>query len=143
MRQLLERLWKDLWDFKIAILVLVLYNVAARSLFHAFCPLLILTGFPCAGCGMTRAVFYILTARVSRGMKLNPAAPLWILFLFWFFFNRYVRGVYRKSTPFWLGLVCVATLAVYGYRMLCFFPGDPPMVYYSSNLMRKIITYVF
>ena len=139
MRRLWEILRKDLRDFKAAIFALVLYNVLARSLFHAFCPQLILTGFPCAGCGMTRAVFYILTGQFSRGMNLNPAAPLWILFLFWFFFNRYARGVYSKSTPFWLGVVCVVTLAVYGYRMLYCFPGEPPMVYYRNNMMRKFL----
>lgn len=46
MRRLWERLRKDLRDFKTAIFALVLYNVLARSLFHAFCPQLILTGFP-------------------------------------------------------------------------------------------------
>ena len=139
MRQFYGRLRKDLRDYKAAILVLILYNVLARSLFHAFCPQLILTGFPCAGCGMTRAVYCILTGQFSRAMKLNPAAPLWILFLFWFFYNRYVKGVYAKSTPFFLGLVCAATLAVYGYRMLYCFPGEPPLVYYRNNIMRKII----
>lgn len=96
MRQCCERLWKDLRDYRAAIVVFILYNVLARSLFHAFCPQLILTGFPCAGCGMTRAVFCFLTGQFSRAMKLNPAAPLWILFLSWFFYNRYARGVYHK-----------------------------------------------
>ena len=135
-----ERIWKDIKRFRIAILLLIFYNVSARIMFHAFCPQLILTGFPCAGCGMTRAVLYILTGRFARGMQLNPAAPLWIIFLCWFFANRYLKGVYRKSTTLWLGLVCVVTLAVYVYRMLHFFPGDPPMVYYRNNLLRRIIT---
>ena len=139
MKRLWERLIKDIRDFKIAIAAIILYNVLARSQFHAFCPQLILTGFPCAGCGMTRAVFYILTGQFARGLRLNPAAPLWILFLCWFFYNRYVRGVYQKGTRFWLGLVCVVTLAVYGYRMLYCFPGEPPMVYYRNNLLRKMI----
>ncbi len=137
MRQCCERLWKDLRDYRAAIVVFILYNVLARSLFHAFCPQLILTGFPCAGCGMTRAIFCFLTGQFSRAMKLNPAAPLWILFLSWFFYNRYARGVYHKSTPFWLGLVCAATLAVYVCRMLYCFPGEPPMVYYRNNMIRK------
>lgn len=138
-RIILERIWNDIKRFRAAILALFLYNVIARSVFHAFCPQLILTGFPCAGCGMTRAVFYILTGRFARGMHLNPAAPLWILFLVWFFGNRYIRGSHPKSTQLWLGLVCFATLAIYLYRMLNFFPGEPPLVYYRNNLLRRLL----
>ena len=136
-RTVLERIWRDLKNFRVAILALVLYNVLARGIFQAFCPQLILTGFPCAGCGMTRAVFCILTGSFERGMRLNPAAPLWILFLLWFFGNRYLKGVHPKSTMLWLALVCAATLGIYGYRMLHFFPGDPPLVYYRNNILRR------
>lgn len=135
----LERIWKDIKSLWIAILALLLYNVIARSVFHAFCPQLILTGVPCAGCGMTRAVFYILTGRFARGMQLNPAAPFWIVFLVWFLINRYLRGIRPKSTQLWLGIVCLATLVIYLYRMLNFFPGDPPLVYYSNNILRRLI----
>lgn len=135
---ILGRVWRDIKNFRAAILALVLYNAVVRSVFRAFCPQLILTGFPCAGCGMTRAVLYILTGRFARGMQLNPAAPLWILFLGCFFVNRYVRGVYAKHTKLWLGVVCAATLAVYLYRMLNHFPGAPPLVYYRNNILRRI-----
>lgn len=136
---IINRIWNDLKNFWVAILALFLYNIIIRSMFHAFCPQLILTGFPCAGCGMTRAVFCILTGQFVRGMQLNPAAPLWILFLAWFFGNRYLRGVCAKHTTLWLGLVCAATLGIYLYRMLHFFPGDPPMVYYKNNLLQKLL----
>lgn len=136
---IINRIWNDLKNFRAAILALLLYNIIIRSMFDAFCPQLILTGFPCAGCGMTRAVFCILTGQFVRGMQLNPAAPLWILFLGWFFANRYVRGVCAKHTTLWLGLVCAATLGIYLYRMLHFFPGDPPLVYYRNNILRKLL----
>ncbi|MDE5824557.1 MAG: DUF2752 domain-containing protein [Lachnospiraceae bacterium] len=134
----LERIWMDIKSFRVAILALILYNVLVRGVYHAFCPQLILTGFPCAGCGMTRAVFCILTGSFVRGMQLNPAAPLWILFLCWFFGNRYLRGVCPKRTTLWLALVCVITLGIYIYRMLHFFPGEPPMVYYGNNILRRV-----
>lgn len=63
----LGRIWKDIKNFRAAACFIAVYNVAARMLFDAFCPQLILTGLPCAGCGMTRAVFYILTGRLARG----------------------------------------------------------------------------
>lgn len=64
---ILGRVWRDIKNFRAAILALILYNAVVRSVFRAFCPQLILTGFPCAGCGMTRAVLYILTGRFARG----------------------------------------------------------------------------
>lgn len=137
-RTVLGRVWRDIKDFWAAILALALYNVLTRSVFGAFCPQLILTGFPCAGCGMTRAVFYILTGRFARGMHLNPAAPLWILFLGWFFVDRYLRGVNARRMTLWLGLVCVVTLGIYLYRMLNCFPGEPPLVYFRDNVLRMI-----
>ena len=130
------RIWKDIKSLWFAFFLLMLYNVIVRKVFHAFCPQLILTGFPCAGCGMTRAVFYILTGRFTRGMKLNPAAPLWILFLGWLCINRYLRGVRSVNTSLWLGLVCAVTFGIYLYRMMHFFPGEPPMVYYRNNVLR-------
>lgn len=138
MQIIIKRIGRDLRDFWGAILALALYNAVARIVFHAFCPQLILTGFPCAGCGMTRAVFFILTGRFARGMRLNPAAPLWILFLGWFLGNRYVKGARPKRMTLWLGLVCAVTLAVYLYRMINCFPGEPPMVYYRDNILRRI-----
>lgn len=142
MKEIGNRIWKDLKDFLPAILIFGIYNVIVRTIFKAFCPFLILTGFPCAGCGMTRAIFYILTGHIERGMRLNPAAPLWIALIAWFFWNRYVRGIHKKSTTFWLVVVCLITFIIYIYRMINYFPGDPPMVYYRKNVMHKIWQYL-
>lgn len=141
MKNIINRVWGDLKKFWIAIFLFLIWNVTVRKIFNAFCPSLIITGFPCAGCGMTRAIFYMLTGRFVRGMKLNPAAPLWILFFLCFFWNRYVRGKYQKSTKFWLGVVCIVTLLIYIYRMIYEFPGDPPMVYYRNNILRTFLLF--
>ena len=138
-RTVLGRIWQDIKNFRAAILFVVIYGVVVRKLFNAFCPQLILTGFPCAGCGMTRAVYCMITGQFARGMKLNPAALLWIAFLLWFFWNRYICGRCSKRTYLWLGLVCAVTLAVYIYRMINCFPGSPPMVYYRDNILRRFM----
>ena len=117
----------------------LLYNIVVRTIFHAYCPFLIVTGFPCAGCGMTRAVFYILTGRIGRGMALNPAAPLWIVFLLLFFVERYVRGRMPGYIKLALVFVVLATFGIYLYRMICQFPGSPPLVYYRNNLIARTL----
>lgn len=129
------RIKADVKTYYIAILLFAVYSVVIRKIFHAFCPFLIMSGFPCAGCGMTRAIYYICTGNFQRGMNLNPAAPLWIIFFIWFFWNRYIIGKNRKYTLLYLSVICVATLLIYIYRMVNYFPGDPPLVYYKDNLM--------
>lgn len=137
MKNIWKRIAADLRDYRIAILLILLWNIIIRKAFHAFCPFLILTGFPCAGCGMTRAVFHILTGSVRRGLALNPAAPFWIFWLAYFIGNRYVLGRSSKWALRLLGVVCVITFAIYLYRMITQFPGEPPMTYYRNNLIAK------
>lgn len=134
-----KRLINDLKAFYPAIIAFAIYNIIVRKMFHAYCPFLILTGFPCAGCGMTRAVFYILTGRIRRGMALNPAAPMWIVFLLWFFAERYLRGRTPKYVKAVLAMVVVITFGIYLYRMLHFFPGSPPLVFYRNNLISRAL----
>ena len=98
------RIWKDIKNFRIAIVILLLYEVITMHVFQIFCPFLIVTGFPCAGCGLTRAVFCILTGQFITGLRLNPAAPLWIVFLCWFFINRYLKGTNDKRTKVWYNI---------------------------------------
>lgn len=140
----IKSIWKrivtDIKDYYIAILLLILFNVVVRTVFHAFCPFLIVTGFPCAGCGMTRAVFYILTGRFKRGMNLNPAAPLLIVWVVYFLVNRYILGKNSKWIMRILAVVCVITFGIYLYRMFTQFPSYPPMTYYRNNLISKYST---
>lgn len=136
---MIRRLKNDIKTFYPALLVFALYNIIVRTVFHAYCPFLIVTGFPCAGCGMTRAVFYILTGRVKRGMDLNPAAPMWILFLLWFFAEWYVRGHTPRHVKTVLAMVVLVTFGIYLYRMINFFPGSPPLVFYRNNLISRVL----
>lgn len=137
MRNIWRRIVSDVKQYYIAVLLLLGLNIVVRKIFHAFCPFLIVTGFPCAGCGMTRAVFHILTGNFERGMRLNPAAPLWIGWIVYFGVNRYILGKNSKWVMRLLGAVCVITFAIYLYRMLTQFPGDPPMTYYRNNMISK------
>lgn len=134
------RICRDLKAFWPMLLVFAGYNILVRKIFHAFCPQLIVTGFPCAGCGMTRAMFYMLTGRFGRGMRLNPSAVFWLAFFIWYFWNRYVRGVRPRSMMCVLGVVGAITLLIYLYRMLNCFPGDPPMVFYRENIIHRLLT---
>lgn len=139
--EIASRIWNDIKQYWIAVVLFILLNICVRKMFHAFCPQLILTGIPCAGCGMTRATFYIMTGRFKRGMVLNPSAPLWIIWIFCFLFNRYILGKKWNNLYRWLGVVAIITFGVYIVRLATQFPGDPPMVYYRNNILARFIPF--
>lgn len=80
MHLILRRIAGDVKQYKWAAAAFLIYYFVVRSVFHAFCPLLILTGFPCPGCGTTRAVICIFTGQFVRAWNLNPCAYLWVIF---------------------------------------------------------------
>jgi len=81
----------------LVVLLAVLYRFNPES--HGFyprCPLFMLTGLKCAGCGTLRAAHCVLHGNISQAIAFNPllvvAVPLLAVLLFkprWAY-NRYV-----------------------------------------------------
>lgn len=133
------RIKQDVRQHGAGVLAVVVMYFVMHALFGAFCPSVIVTGFPCPGCGMTRAVLYLLKGQFLRSWALNPAAGLWVLWALWFAFERYIRG--RKCRGLTWALVGIALfmIAVYIMRMIRYFPDKPPYVYTGNNLFSRII----
>lgn len=137
-----ERIKEDIKRYYSVAFAFLVYNIIVRKIFNAFCPFLITTGFPCAGCGMTRAVLYILTGRIERGIHLNPTAPIWILLIIWFLGSRYLMGITPKCAKLLLSVAALITFGVYLYRMINFFPDTPPLVFYRNNLISRALSII-
>ncbi len=137
LKQIFGRIWKDIYDYKAVIVAFSIYYILVHLLFHAFCPSVLLTGFPCAGCGMTRAMFFLLTGQFWRSWNLNPMALPILLFIVYCMRMRYIGGRRVKGFKTGLCILCVCMLMVYGYRMYTIFPNRPPYVYTSNNLMER------
>lgn len=136
-----KRLKKDIWDYKTGIALFALYYITVHILFHAFCPSVLLTGLPCAGCGMTRAVFFLLTGRFRRSWQLNPMALPVLLFVVYCLFTRYFLGKKVRGFKAGAAVLGVCMLAVYGYRMYAVFPDRPPYVYTAGNFLEKHVPF--
>ncbi|WMC93833.1 DUF2752 domain-containing protein [Kineothrix sp. MB12-C1] len=136
-----RRIASDLWDYKVVILIFLAYYIFMHVVFHAFCPLVLTTGFPCAGCGMTRAIFFLLTGQFARSFRLSPMAFPVLSFLLYCGVYRYVLG--RKIKGFYIGMIVLvaALLIVYVYRMYTIFPNRPPYVYTRGNFLESHIPY--
>ena len=98
---------------------------AAALIFHALgigCPIRWLTGIPCAGCGMTRALISFATCHFREAVRFHPlvfAVPP--AFLLWVFRRRLpgrAKSMLRKAVWAAAG----AFIAVYAARI---FAGDP------------------
>lgn len=102
------------------------------------CPIRWLTGISCAGCGMTRALFYALQFQFDKAFYYHPLfwmLPfLALLFLFW----TKVPGKLQKGI-IWTVILCFA--AVYLVRM--FQPEDTIVVAdLKSGIFVRIWHYV-
>ena len=98
---------------------------AAALIFHALgigCPIRWLTGIPCAGCGMTRALISFAACHFREAVRFHPlvfAVPP--AFLLWVFRRRLpgrAKSMLRKAVWAAAG----AFIAVYAVRI---FAGDP------------------
>lgn len=140
-KTVLYRVWSDLKDYKWAVLLFGLYYVITHLLLNAFCPLVIITGFPCPACGMTRAIQFMLTGQFARSFRANPMALPWILFGIYFVWKRYIRGKKVKGFNEIICAPCVMMMVVYIVRMKSIFPYRPPMAYTRGNILEKILPF--
>lgn len=134
-----NRIGRDIRQYGVGILAAVILYFLMHGLFSAFCPSVLISGFPCPGCGMTRAVLYLFRGQFARSWALNPAAVLWVLWVLLFAYNRYVKG---RSPKFLMRLflgILVFMVVAYIVRMGQYFPDRPPYVYTGDNLFARIL----
>ena len=75
-------LLQDLWNIRIAILVFAIYFIIGRKFLYSLCPMVIMTGFPCPGCGLTRAMFMVLRGDFAGAWE-NASVYLWCDYYWW------------------------------------------------------------
>lgn len=113
---------------------LLTYYTLSDIAFHQFCPVVLFTGYPCPGCGLTRAALLLMEGRLLDSLAVHPfLIPILLLlaaFLYCYFFNE--KGLHILVFVS-VGLAVLMFL-FYWYRMLTVFPGDLPMTYYYDNL---------
>lgn len=112
-----------------AIAAIFLYAVVTHLLFNRFCPMLIATGYPCPGCGMTRALILVLSGKMVQAWELQPPVYGWILFGLAVVIRRYFirKPVLRREKNIWmllLSLLLISSLVLYGYRIFTGFPQE-------------------
>ena len=137
MRRALKLLWKDIKDIKWAIIVIIAYFALGRYFLYSLCPMVMVTGLPCPGCGLTRAGFALLKLDLAGAFRIHPFIYPIAGYIAVFGWNRYIMGR-RMGKKLKAGLTVLMVLVIlfYGWRMWMYFPGEPPMSYYERNLLR-------
>jgi hypothetical protein len=115
-----------------------------RHFLYSLCPVVLLTGFPCPACGMTRAGVLALTGHFEEAWNMQPFIYVLGVFLV-------AAGIWRyllfKDSVKWikgcLAVIMIGMIAFYFYRMARYFPNTPPMTYYRGNLLQMLRAIVF
>ena len=128
-------LWQDIKNMRIAILLIAVYLGLNRIVFPVSCIWVAITGFPCPGCGLTRAGIALLRGEFKEAFQIDPFIYVIAALLVLFCVYRYILKRSQKVFVKYVLVVVIAMLCFYVYRMIFVFPGEPPMSYYRNNLL--------
>ncbi len=132
-------LWEDIKDMKWAIMLIIAYFAVGKNYLYSLCPMVVVTGLPCPGCGLTRAGILLLRGDFAGAFRLHPFIYLIAGYAGVFGWNRYVRKRRMgRGLKVLLSLILVLMMLFYVWRMIRYFPGEPPMSYYGGNLLRGV-----
>ena len=136
-KSIAKRIGKDIRHYGWAAVVFAAYYIITHLVRAAFCPLLQMTGLPCAGCGLTRAFLFVARGQFARAFYIQPFVYPIMLFLLYCGFCRYVKGSKVKGfQPMFILLVC-GMLIFYIIRMYLYFPDRVPYVYQTDNTLAN------
>jgi len=98
------------------------------------CPFLYITGYPCPGCGITRACIMAFH-NIKQAFIIHPLFIIVYLYPIYYFT---IRKKYKKADK-WVTIVITAVfITVYTVRMALYFPGAPPLEYNENNLIKLL-----
>lgn len=119
------------------IVLYLIYALIMNILKLESCPVKLLIGLPCPGCGMTRAVICLLKLDFKGSFRYNA---LWLILLFIVvvaILKKY--GIFKKlyySRVFWM-VIGATILTYYILRLIYVYPNEP-MDYYYFNLLNRM-----
>lgn len=141
MRKIGERICQDIKNLWPAAIAVIIYTVLVKLIFHAFCPMVVVTGFPCPGCGMTRSLFFLLTGRIGQSVWIHPMGIPIAGLICYFLWNRYILGRTAKGMKGLIIAAIVLLVVLYVWRMHLYFPSRPPYVYEEDNILAKTLPF--
>ncbi|WP_130837258.1 DUF2752 domain-containing protein [Lachnoclostridium sp. Marseille-P6806] len=138
-RKFLNNIRKDAGAIALPAPLLLLWRALMLARFKASCPSVILTGFPCPACGLTRAALALLRGDFRTAWQMNPSLFLLVPFVFWCLYWRWWREErIRGFRPLLLAL-CIAAILLFAARMLRYFPRQAPYSFSYRSVTSHLI----
>ena len=97
MHDIVERIKDDLKKNGIGCAAVLACLILFALIFHDVCPVQILYGLPCPGCGLTRAGVLLLTGHFAAAFQMHPFIYGWAALLLYVLLCRYVKGCKPKG----------------------------------------------
>ena len=99
-----------------------------------------MTGYPCPGCGMTRAALRLLRFDFLGAWEMHPFIYAVVILVIMFGINRYLLNEkYNCQLKVIIIFIAFAMIVFYIWRMYTMFPTTTPMTYYNGNCMRRLL----
>ena len=139
MKKVYNNIIQSIIQFNIPICLFGLYVLITHSFGWQNCILKLTIGFPCPGCGMTRAMLALLRLDFIKAFEYNPfifALPIVVVCIAF----KHVPLIQKIMNNKWVGLGFVlSVLLVYILRFIFVYP-NVPMDYYKYNLLSLFIS---
>jgi len=137
-----NRIKKDVVGNRVGISAFVGIFVLFLVLFGDVCPSQILFGFPCPGCGLTRAGVLVLKFQFARAWQMHPFIYVWLCFAIYICYKRYIRGRKVKGIIPMVIVITLAMVVFYVYRMIYFYPEVEPMIQQNDSLYHSVMDFL-
>lgn len=134
---------QDVKDKKTALVLVAAYLLFSEIFLRGICPLVLLTGFPCPGCGLTRAGIAMLRFRFREAWQMHPFIYAVAVYAVFYMAGRYLfQKREQKGLRYVAIVLLLAGILYYIVRMFFFFPGEPPMEYHRDNLLFHVLSFL-
>lgn len=137
LRESFNRILADIKKYGMAAVIFLIYYVIVHLTRSAFCPMVYITGLPCAGCGMTRAFLFMLRGEFQRAAFIHPMSYLLLGTAAYCIYFRYIKGTKIKGFKILAWGLIITMLSFYAVRMYLYFPDRVPYTYASDNLLAN------
>lgn len=122
----------------------------SMELFAGSCAVSSVIGFPCPGCGSSRAAVLLFQGRLDEALRMHPLIILSLIMLILVLATELFKYVRRKQGKEWhqpiprriLDILAAGIIAlylgVYIFRMIKYYPHTEPMVYNWNSVWGQI-----